>query len=187
MDARLKFVVGQKKRTLNEISSRVAGFKQNGKNLGVFLTLENDGHLRTPREFVDEDMPVLSKEYNKLTKKEKEVYNKHYLKTTTYLIETYNDANKKYTSIFESLDVYEKLDELKEELNDLSLEQKRANIYFASLIKQSEDKKQKKFENYKKLTTEQLVEINQEITQIKYIEKQIELKTKLMEELKNSL
>lgn len=187
MDERLKFVVGQKKRTLNEITARIAKFKQEGKNLGVFLTLEDDGHLRTPRDFVDKDMPVMAKEYSKLTAREKKIYDSHYVKSTTYLIATYNEANKKYNEIFETLDVYDKLDELKEELNALNIEYKRANIYLATLPKQSEERMEKKFENYKKLTDEQLTEINDEITQIKYLEKSINLKTKLYNELKESL
>ena len=187
MDERLKFVVGQKKRTLNEISARVAKFKQDGKNLGVFLTIEDDGHIRTPRDFVDEDMPVMAKEYSKMTAKEKKVYNSHYVKSTTFLIDTYNEANRKYNDIFETLDVYDKLDELKEELNVLNLEYKRAGIYLATLAKQSDEKLEKKFDNYKKLTDEQLVEINDEITQVKYIEKSIALKTKLVEQLKETL
>ena len=71
MNERLRFVIGQKRRILNEITSRLAKFKLDGKNDGVFVELKNDGSLDIPKNFIDEDMPILRDEYTKLSKKEK--------------------------------------------------------------------------------------------------------------------
>ncbi len=189
MNERLRFVIGQKRRILNEITSRLAKFKLDGKNGGVFVTLKNDGSLDIPKDFIDEDMPILRDEYTKLSKKEKQVYDDHYHQSTTYLISNFNEANKKYKSLFNALDVYDKIDTLKEELNNLVAEQRRANIYFATLNRQSEEKRQNELNKNgtTPLTDKQILEINQEITQIKYIDKAIEIKSKLMQELKDTL
>src|SRR5574344_482738 len=142
MDDRIKFVIGQKKRMLNEISSRIAKFKLDGKDLGDFVNVKQDGSLFVPKEFADEDMPVLQNEYSKLSKKEKKVYDDHYHQSTTYLIQCYNESNKKYKDLFDTLDVYDKLDVLNFQTNDLQTEQKRANSYLATLSRQSEERKQ---------------------------------------------
>lgn len=187
MEERLKFVIGQKKRYLNKISEKMTEFKLKGKNLGVCLTIENDGHLRTPRDFVDLDLPVLTTEYAKLSKKEKRAYDEIYATSTTCLIENFNEANKRYNTLFEELDVYDKMDCLKEEINNLFIDQKRANAYFATVGRQSEEKMQSKFDTNKKLSESELLEINEEVTQIKYLSKQIELKQNLLAELRKSL
>ena len=74
MEDRIKFIFGQKKRLLNEITTKTAQYKLEGKNLGIYLTLEEDGHLKTPRDFDDAILPNLEVEYAKLTKKEKKAY-----------------------------------------------------------------------------------------------------------------
>lgn len=187
MEETIKFIVGQKKRYLNLISSKLANQKLHKKNLGIFLTIEKDGHLRMPRDFFDAELPTLEEDYSKLSKKQKDAYDKIYYASLTYLVQCFNDANKKYNTIFETLDVYDKIDVLKEELNTLLVEQKRANVYLATLERQSKEKTASKFENGDRLTNQQIVESNQEITQIKYIDMQIELKQALLEELRNSL
>ena len=187
MEDRIKFIVGQKKRLLNELTTKTANYKLEGKNLGVFLVIESDGHIRTPREFDDVALPTLSEEYEKLTKKEKNAYDKKYCQSATYLIKNYNEANKKYQDIFQELDVFGKIDLLKEEINNLQLEQKRANIYFSTLARQSDERKMAELGAKKKLTDEQIVEVNQEITQINYINQSLDAKTKLLEELKETL
>ena len=187
MEERIKFIVGQKKRYLNQIASKFADQKLHKKNLGVFLTIEKDGHIRTPREFIDAELPTLDVGHAKLSKKEKAVYDKIYYASLTYLVDCFNEANKKYNAIFDSLDVYDKMELLKEEVNTLLVEQKRANAYFAALDRQSREKTLSKFENGDRLTEQQLMESNQEITQIKYIDAQLTLKQTLLEELRNSL
>ena len=187
MNERLEFVVGQKKRLLNQLSSRLSDYKIEGKNLGIFLTIEEDGHLRVPRDFVDPELPVLDVEYAKLTKKEKTAYDKIYYQSISFLIDSYNEANKKYNDIFEEFDVYEKMDTLNQEIRDLEQEEKRANLYLNTLAKQSEERQQAKFESKKKLSEQQLLEANQEITQINYIQESLKNKTKLLQEIKESL
>ena len=187
MNERLKFVVGQKKRLLNQISSRISNFKIEDKNVGIFLSIEEDGHLRVPRDFVDPELPTLLAEYGKLTKKEKQAYDKKYFASTSFLIDSYNEANKKYNSIFEEFDVYEKIDTLNEEIRELEAEQKRANLYLNTLARQSKQKQQAKFDSKTKLSEKVILEVNQEITQIAYIEAGIRIKTKLLNELKESL
>jgi hypothetical protein len=187
MNERLKFIEGQKKRLLNQISSKVAEFKMNGKNLGVFLTIEEDGHLKKPRDFEDLDLPVLNTEFSKLTTKEKRAYDKKYYSSVSFVIDSYNEANKKYNAIFEELDVYEKMDTIKEEISALKLEEKRADIYLATLSKQSEEKLCEKLGSKKKLTEQQILEVNEEITQVNYIKASLNLKTSLLNNLKISL
>lgn len=187
MNERIKFIEGQKKRLLNQISSKLADFKTNGKNLGVFLTIEEDGHLKKPRDFEDIDLPVISTEYAKLSAKEKRSYDKKYYQSVSFIIENYNEANKKYNSIFEELDVYEKMDMLKEEISALKLEEKRADIYLATLAKQSEEKMREKLGSKKKLTEQQILEVNEEITQVNYIKASLNLKSNLLDKLKESM
>ena len=187
MNERLNFIEGQKKRLLNLISEKVAGFKLKGENLGIFLTVEEDGHLRVPRDFTDLDLPVLSTEYSKLTAKEKRAYNKKYVSSVSFLIDNYNEANKKFNSIFEELDVYEKMDVLKEHISLLKLEEKRANIYLSTLEKQSKEKIREKLGSKKKLTEAQILEVNEEITQVNYIKTKLNINSSALEKLKESL
>jgi len=187
MNERVKFIDGQKRRLLNEITSRVSNFKLAGKNLGVYLTIEEDGHIRVPRDFVDFELPVLSTEYSKLSAKEKRAYDKKYYQSASYLIDNYNEANKKYIAIYDELDIYEKMDLLKEEINLLKSDEKRANIYLSTLSKQSEEKMRDKLGSKKKLTEKQLLEINEEITQIKYIQASLNFKNSMLEDLKTGL
>ena len=187
MNERIKFIVGQKKRLLNEISSRVSSFKLKGENLGVFLTIESDGHLKKPRDFEDLDLPVLSTEYAKLSAKEKKAYDKKYYASVSFLIDNFNEANKKYNEIFNEFDVYDKMDLLKEEISALKLEEKRAGIYLSTLEKYDEEKIREKLGSKKKLSEQQILEVNQEVTQINYIQASLALKTAQLEELKESL
>lgn len=187
MNERLNFIEGQKKRLLNQITTKVADFKLKGEDLGVFLTVEEDGHIRVPRDFIDLDLPVLSTEYSKLTAKEKRAYDKKYHASVSFVIDSYNEANKKYNAIFEELDVYEKMDDLKESINALKSEEKRADIYLSTLAKQSEEKMREKLGSKKKLSEAQILEVNQEITQVNYIKASLNLKTSALEKLKESL
>ena len=187
MNERLNFVVGQKKRLLNQISSRISNFKVEGKNLGVTLSVEEDGHLRVPRDFVDPELPVSEMEYAKLGKKEKQAYDKKYYASVSFLIDSYNEANKKYNAIFEEFDVYEKMDTLNEELRELELEQKRANLYLTTLAKQSEEKMREKLGSKKKLSEAQILEVNEEITQVNYIKTKLSINSIALEKLKESL
>ena len=187
MNERLNFIEGQKKRLLNLISQKVAEFKLKGENLGIYLTIEEDGHIRVPRDFQDLDLPVLSTEYAKLTKKEKKAYDKKYFASVSFLIDNYNEANKKFNAIFEELDMYEKMDTLKELINSLKLEEKRAGIYLSTLAKQSEEKMREKLGSKKKLSEAQILEVNEEITQVNYIKANSNIKVNLLEKLKESL
>lgn len=182
MEERIKFIVGQKKRYLNQITSKMADYKLRGKNLGIFLTLEKDGHIRTPRDFEDFDLPNIDKDYSKLNKQEKKEYDKYYLVSLTYLVNCYNEANKKYNGIFENLNEDEKRNLLKEEINMLALDQKKAEIYLTTLSKQDKEKQQSKL-GKKNLTKAQILEVNEEITQVKYIENELAIKTELYNEL----
>lgn len=182
MEERIKFIVGQKKRYLNQIASKMADYKLRGKNLGIFLTLEKDGHIRTPRDFEDFDLPNIDKDYSKLNKQEKKEYDKYYLVSLTYLVNCYNEANKKYNGIFENLNEDEKRNLLKEEINMLALDQKKAEIYLTTLSKQDKEKQQSKL-GKKNLTKAQILEVNEEITQVKYIENELAIKTELYNEL----
>lgn len=182
MEERIKFIVGQKKRYLNQIASKMADYKLKGKNLGIFLTIEKDGHIRTPRDFEDYDLPKIDKDYSKLAKAEKKQYDKYYLVSLTYLVNCYNEANKKYNTIFEDMEDSEKAMLLKEEINMLSLEQKKAEIYLTTLSKQDKEKQQSKL-GKKNLTKAQILEVNEEITQVKYIENELANKTELYNEL----
>ena len=187
MNERISFIEGQKKRLLNQISSKVAEFKLAGKNLGVFLTIEEDGHLRKPRDFEDIGLPVLSTEYSKLTKKEKHAYDKKYFKSVSFLIDCYNEANKKYLSAFEELDVYEQIDVLQAQIKALQLEEKRADIYTATLLKQDREKLSDKLDSKKVLSMNKIIEINEEVSQINYIKASLALKQSSLEKLKESL
>ena len=126
MEERIKFIVGQKKRYLNQIASKMADFKLKGKNLGIFFAIEKDGHIRVSRNFEDFDLPEIDKDYSKLTKAEKKAYDKYYLSSVTYLVNCYNEANKKYNSIFEGMNNADKQNLLREEINALNLEYKKA-------------------------------------------------------------
>ena len=187
MNERLNFIEGQKKRLLNLISEKVADFKLKGENLGVFLTIEEDGHIRVPRDFIDLDLPVISTDYSKLTAKEKRAYDKKYVNSVSFLIDNYNEANKKFNVIFEELDVYEKMDALKELINSLKLEEKRAGIYLSTLAKQSGEKMREKLGSKKKLSEAQILEVNEEITQVNYIKTKLSINSSALEKLKESL
>lgn len=187
MNERLKFVIGQKRRLLNEIASRCADFKREGKNLNVNLTLSAYGNIVVPEGFVFEYLPVTREEYAKLTAKKKQVYDEHYRTTAMFLIEQYNEANKRYRDLFDKLDDYDKIDVLREELATLKQEQKRANIYFATLSRQSAERKQEELGANIELSEKQIVDINEEITQIRYINAMISQKEKLVEKIKEQL
>ena len=187
MNERISFIEGQKKRLLNQISSKVAEFKLAGKNLGVFLTIEEDGHIRKPRDIEDVDLPVLGVDYSKLTKKEKTAYDKKYFASVSFLIDNYNEANRKYNELFDELDVYEKMDLLQSQIKALQIEEKRADIYTATLLKQSEEKLSDKLDSNKVLSMDKLVEINKEVSQINYIKASLALKQSSLEKLKESL
>ena len=183
MNERIKFVAGQKKRFLNEICARIAKFKLQGKDLGVFVTIEDDGHLRLPRDFVDEYVNLTSEQYEALSKKEKAKYDKQYNESTRYLIVCYNNCNKKYLDLVEKLDVDEKISLLKFELNNLLNDQARAKGFMGALSRETAEKKQKELGIKGKLSDEQVEEVNQEIAQIKYIEQELKYKKAQLEKL----
>lgn len=189
MDERIKFVIGQKKRYLNEITSRIANFKLAGKDLGIFVSIKPDGNLLTPRNFVDEQAEISKEDYAKLSKKEKKEYDSQYLSSTKCLIENYNLANKKYAQLFEGLSTEEKIDVLQTEIHDLQIEYTRACAYQNTLAKQSREKKQAelgaKADN--QLSDDQIAEVNQEVSQIKYIETELKNKTTQHDVLKASI
>lgn len=187
MEDRLAFVIGQKKRLLNEIVSRMANFKANGKNLGVQFTLLDDGSLQAPKNFENEIMPIQRAEYNRLTKAEKKVYDEHFCQSTAYLIQAYNEANDKYNAIFEQLDVHDKIDVLNREVKELSIDEARANAYLASLSKRSAESRLNQLDPNVQLSDEQVLEINEEITQINYIKTALKTKDKQLKLLIASL
>lgn len=176
MNERIKFVSVQKKRFLNEISARIAKFKLQGKDLGVFVTIEDDGHLRLPRDFVDECVNLTSEQYEALSKKEKAKYDKQYAESTRYLIVCYNNANKKYLDLVEKLDFNEKENLLRLEIKNLSNDCARAKAYFDILSRETAENKQKEYGIKGKLIDEQIEEFNQEISQFKYIEQALKFK-----------
>ena len=92
------------------------------------------------------------------------------------------EENKKYNSIFEGMNNADKQNLLREEINALNLEYKKAEMYLTSLSKQDKEKQQDKL-GRKNLTKAQILEVNEEITQIKYIESELENKTNLLKEL----
>ena len=187
MNDRIKFVTGQKKRFLNEISARIAKFKLQGKDLGVFVTIEEDGHLRLPRDFVDEYVNLTSEQYEKLSKKEKAKYDKQYNESTRYLIVCYNNCNKKYLDLFDALDTQEKLDLLRAEINGLAADQARANGFLAVLSRESAERKQKELGIRGKLDDNQVEEFNQEVAQINYIQQALKFKQAQFEKLNENL
>ena len=184
MNDKIKFLIGQKKRYLNEIASRISDFKLNGKDLGVFVEIEEDGHLRTPRNFEDEHVVLSSEEYDKLSKKDKKKYDKEYHESTRYLISCFNECNKKYIDMFEQLELSEKIDVLQFEINALQVDETRAKAYYSTLSRKSIEEKQSKFDVKKKLSDVQIEEISQEITQINYLQDQLKLKQTMLVELK---
>ena len=184
MNDKIKFLIGQKKRYLNEIASRIADFKLNGKDLGVFVAIEEDGHLRTPRNFEDEHIVLSSEEYDKLSKKDKKKYDKEYHESTRYLVACFNECNKKYIDMFEQLELSEKIDVLQFEINALQIDEIRAKAYYTTLSRKTIEQKQANFDSKKKLTDEQIDEISQEITQIKYLQDQLKIKQDAISELK---
>ena len=184
MEERIKFIVGQKRRYLNQISSKMADFKLKGKNLDIYFTIEKDGHLRVPRDFVDIELPEIDKDYSKLSKAEKKVYDKYYLSSVTYLVSCYNEANKKYNVIFDGMADTETQTLLREEINMLSFDLKKAEMYLTGLSKQDKEKQQDKL-GKKNLTKSQILEVNEEITQIKYINSEIANKTNMLKDLIN--
>lgn len=188
MNERIKFVIGQKKRYLNEISSRIANFKLQGKDLGVFVSIKPDGNLLTPRDFVDEQIQISKEDYAKLSKKQKKQIDDQYLSSTKCLIDSFNLANKKYAQIFDALSNAEKIEVLQTEINSLQVDYTRASAYQNTLAKQSQEKIQAKLgAEDNQLTEEQIVEVNQEVCQIKYIEAELKNKTLQLEKLKAQL
>ena len=79
------------------------------------------------------------------------------------------------------------MDTIKEEISALKLEEKRADIYLATLSKQSEEKLCEKLGSKKKLTEAQILEVNKEITQIDYIKTKLSINNSALEKLKESL
>ena len=152
--------------TANAITNRIR--PDNTIEETFYFTIEKDGHLRVPRDFVDIELPEIDKEYSKLNKAEKKEYDKYYLISVTYLVSCYNEANKKYNAIFEGMNIDEKQTLLREEINMLNLDLKKAEMYLAGLAKQDKEKQQDKL-GKKNLTKAQILEVNEEITQIKYI------------------
>ncbi|HBB45069.1 MAG TPA: hypothetical protein DCZ34_02985, partial [Clostridiales bacterium] len=65
--------------------------------------------------------------------------------------------------------------------------QKRANIYFATLSRQSAERRQEELDANVELSEKQIVDINEEITQIRYINAMISQKEKLVEKIKEQL
>ena len=183
MSERIKFVSGQKKRFLNEIAARIAKFKLQGKDLGVFVTIEDDGHLRLPRDFVDEYVNLTSEQYEKLSKKEKAKYDKQYNESTRYLIVCYNDCNKKYLELVDELDADAKLALLKNEVSNLVNDEIRAKGFMSVLSRETAEKKQKELGIKGKLSDEQVEEVNQEVAQINYIQDALKYKKAQLEKL----
>lgn len=183
MNERISFVTAQKKRFLNEITSRIAKFKLQGKDLGVFVTIEDDGHLRLPRDFVDEFVNLTSEQYEQLSKKEKAKYDNQYSKSTRYLIVCYNNYNKKYLELFENLDKEAKIELLKAEISTLLIDEVRANGYLNALTREGAEKKHAELGFKGKLSDEQVEEYNQEVSQVKYISQELKNKQNQLEKL----
>ena len=182
MNERIRFVIAQKKRYLNEISSRIAKFKLEGKDLGVYVTVKADGNLSTPRDFVDECEVLTSAEQEKLTKKERAKYEEKYAKSTRYLIVCYNDCNKKFESMFAELSKQERADVLKYEVNALQGEDARAKAYCNALTREWVEKKQKELGFKGQLSDEQVKEYVEEVSQTNYMKDQLKFKQNALAE-----